>query len=216
MKSIDQLKRQQSGFTIVELMIAMAVLSVVLLVVTLAMLNIGNLYNKGINQAKVQNAARSLSDEISSHLQIMSQGASPVPSVVGQVNVEGQNVDVSVACMGDTRYTFVIGVQQGSNSTAEQPQIPHVLWRDKCEGPTPNLAASVPSSNGTELVPNRARLTQFEVSGTGVYNVKVGIAYGDNDLLTDPPSGANVRCKSGANTKFCATAYLNTKVASRL
>lgn len=216
MSHYDDVKFRQSGFTIVELMIAMAVLSVVLLVVTLAMLNIGNLYNKGINQAKVQNAARSLSDEISNHLQLMSQGASPVPGVVGSVNVQGQNISVYVACMGDTRYTFVIGIQQGSNSSPQQPQIPHVLWRDKCEGPTPNLTAATPSATGTELIPNRARLTQFEISGTGVYNVKVGIAYGDNDLLTDPPAGSGVRCKGGPNTKFCATAYLNTKVASRL
>ncbi len=211
--TLIELKHKQTGFTIVELMISMAVLSVLLVVVSMAMLSIGNLYYKGINQAKVQNSVRSISDEVSSHLQLMSgnSGIGPFERSIGS--------PIKAYCIGDVRYTYIVGIQQGNEATLDNPQIAHVLWRDNptgsCQDNIPDL--NNPATDGVDLVPANSRLTEFNVSqvSPGVYTVNVGIAYGENDLLT-ATQGADVRCKGDANTKFCASAYLNTKVARRL
>lgn len=215
-------KREQHGFTIVELMISMAILSVILVVVSVAMISIGNLYKKGINQAKVQTAVRNISSGISDQLRLNSGN-----SGVGSSNVLGQTAggqQVKAICIGDNRYTYVVGVQQGADSTESDPRSPHVLWRDKysggdCAASAPNISQNNPAGvDGVELIPDNARLTHFEVtetgSGSGVYVVRIGIAYGENDLLTG--AGLGTRCISDANTRFCATAYLQTKVAQRM
>ncbi len=63
----------QKGFTIIELMIATAVLSTILVMVTVVMVNIGSLYYKGINQARVQDDVRSIADEIIKNIQLNDQ-----------------------------------------------------------------------------------------------------------------------------------------------
>src|SRR3990172_9120101 len=62
------------GFTIVELMIATTIFSVILLIVTFGMLQIGRTYYKGITLTKTQNAARSIIDTISQDIQFSGEG----------------------------------------------------------------------------------------------------------------------------------------------
>lgn len=234
---------RQHGFTIVELMIATAVLSTILLLVTVLMVNIGRLYYKGINQARVQSNVRTVADEVAQQLRL-GDSVTESPASGPGLGAHGERA----ICVGSKRYTYVIGVQIGTpapGSTA--PTYQHVLWRDN--NPTPgscsvigasavNLTSSTQPSptslNGAELVAPRSRLINFSVSGASPYAVNVGMAYGDNDLLCSPSvSGScasnapamtalaqfttgNLLCKGGQGGQFCATAQLNTSVIRRL
>jgi prepilin-type N-terminal cleavage/methylation domain-containing protein len=219
------------GFTIVELLIATAVLSTILVLVSVVMVNIGKLYYKGINQARVQDDARSITDELAQHLSL----GDSYNHIVG---AGGQQA----YCIGTTRYTYVLYRQVGNDPTKQQS--PHVLWRDQLNSlgdcaSLPNLGAATPSANGTEMIAPNSRLTGFNIAGVSPYNLSVGVAYGDNDLLcdigvsnncklgnistliNDPAyapgnNGKNIRCKGDIGDQFCATSFLQTTVTRRL
>jgi type II secretory pathway pseudopilin PulG len=55
---------QKSGFTLVELMLAMGFVSVLLIAVLLTIIQIGGIYNRGLTLKEVSQAGRSLSSEI--------------------------------------------------------------------------------------------------------------------------------------------------------
>lgn len=55
---------KSNGFTLIELMLAMAFISVLLLAIALTIIQIGTTYNKGMTLKEVNQAARSISDEL--------------------------------------------------------------------------------------------------------------------------------------------------------
>lgn len=210
---IKELKRNdQEGFTIVELLIATAVLSTLLVVVSVMMANIGRLYYKGINQAKMQENVRSVVDDISERLQLNNSNV-----------LTANNGAVGAYCIGATRYTYVIGAQLKDDP--DPGEYKHVLWRDTISPGTcsvANLMLDNPSSNGSELITTRSRLTQFSINRTASpYVVTMKLVYGDNDQIDDPSIpgvqtiGAGVKCLSQAGNQFCATASLTTTVVQR-
>ena len=75
---------KQAGFTIVELMIATAILSTILLLVTTMMINIGNLYYKGVNQARVQDGVRTLADDVGELVVSLLDVLAKIPVLVHQ------------------------------------------------------------------------------------------------------------------------------------
>lgn len=184
------IRKSQTGFTIVELMIALSVLSILLLLSALTLINLGKIYVKGNNQANAQNIARNIIGDLSSQLQL--GGATPI------INIDSPNS--GSFCIGTTRYDYIVGRQvDGRSASATQ----HALWRDtmtssgacptlaSMQSNTPHDSLSNKDSNGnfigTELIPANVRLTNFNVTPvsqqSGVYKISVGVAYGDDDLL---------------------------------
>jgi prepilin-type N-terminal cleavage/methylation domain-containing protein len=220
----------ERGFTIIELMIATAILATILVLLTAMIIGIGKLYYKGLNQARVQDATRSVIDDVSQQLQL--SGATPL-----LVNANISGIPMNAYCIGTTRYSFVVGKQIGTGTdittSGTTPQIPHVLWRDTNTSGgcapldltqnDPTAAAPVgTSANGSELTPPNSRLTDFSIAGmppAGVspYAVSIEVAYGNSDLLssTSGPAGSVV-CKVTAGEQYCATASLTTTIVSRL
>lgn len=196
-------KISEQGFTIIELMIATAVLSTILVIVTAVMINIGRLYYKGLSQARVQSSVRTIADDITQHLELTDKSRTLNTSIIG-----GRTV--SVYCIGNTRYSFITGVRMGTQGFS------HILWRDEL-GATcapANLTQTTPSAGGVELVPDRSRLTIFNVSIDSPYSIDVGVAYGDDDLLTG--TGLATRCTGGTGGQYCGTAALSTTAVRRL
>jgi len=231
-------KRSQKGFTIIELMIATSVLSVILLLVTSMIIGIGTLFYKGINQSRIQDAVRTTTDQLSKQLQLA--GVQP------SHGVDSGDPNVNVYCAGDTRYTFIlntpIGGQVDSNipTSPTGPNYAHVLWRDNITGCDDKTGADLKNANpnhadgatnGSELVTPNSRLTAFcigtiQTNGTTTtcnyarenltspYSVSIGMVYGADDLLN--LAGINTTCKGVTGDQFCATASLTTTVVSRL
>lgn len=229
-------RRQDQGFTIIELMIATSIVSVILLMVSIIIINIGGLYYKGISQANAQDTVRRISDELTQQLQLSDtiprRPATPAPDGVESV------------CIGTTRYTYLIGKQIGADTK-------HVLWRDKVSSAacpvistagslnvdSPSLTGSL--GGGVELVGPRSRLTKFTIISPSPYTITVNIALGERDLLCDSgtsndcnvttpsthiwnpstPTGT-IRCKGnkgvGNSQRFCGTANLTTIAVRRL
>lgn len=239
-------KLRQEGFTIIELLISTAVLSTILVTVTIIMINIGNLYYKGVNQARVQDAARNITDEISQRLQLNSQ-----PQVYSAASAPNGS---QAYCVGTTRYTYVLGVQIGTRGPGTPPPsaVPfqHILWRDTIASAGNCVTASLTSADpslgsdaggvnavdGTELITSASRLFNFSISpSTSPYTVKVGVAYGADDLfcsssvpnscttatamsLLSNYTNGNLNCKGSIShgDQFCSTSNLSTTVVQRL
>ncbi len=234
-------KTKQQGFTIIELMIATTVMSVLLLLVTIIIVNIGNLYYKGITQARAQDNARAILDDVSQRVRTTDSKANLSPLSLDTFS--------QAYCLGSVRYTYALNRQVGPSQ--------RVLWRDNiapgaCPAPANTvLTGPVVPATGTEMITPRARLTNFCITGSGSppcnpnggspYTITVDIAVGDDDQLCNslsaPTSDCNdtsipdvthlsnlkatsrkILCRGhlGNAQQFCATANLTTTSVQRL
>lgn len=213
------MKINNRGFTIIELMIATAVFSVILLVLTAGILQIGRAYQKAMIQSKTLEVARTVSDDIAQAIQFSGGDIlSPLPAVSG----------VNGSCVGSRVYSYKLGTQLTASSG-------HVFVganRANCDG------AAVDINNGVEMLGQYMRVTKLAiapVSGvSGLYSVQVTIAYGDNDLFCEAGTPAcsdgnvamtdaemvnatSLQCKNIRDgTQFCAVSELNTSVVKRI
>lgn len=211
------LRTSQSGFTILELMVATVVLSVVLLISTMAIMGVNRLYYKGQNAIHTNDTARNILQDVSKQIEFGAQTpnlaaspaispcpAAPNPALSLWCSSTAQG-KVYAYCIDTTRYSFALNTQyiDGTN---------HVLWEDtiapsdvtNCRplnvfslsaGVPQTTSGAVAGTNGKELLLPNMRLTGFEIqqnTATGAYNVTVDVVYGSDDLLTAiPPADAN-------------------------
>lgn len=211
---------QASGFTILELLIASAVFSIILLVVAVGVMRFTEQYYKGITSSKAQAAAREIMAEISQAIEFGTSYGSvgPDPNGVGGI------------CLESTVYGYVLGQQVTDTAPLKQGdpwyQGYHGLVAingGKCDtgfisGALNTQALSIGSR---ELLGRHMRLSALQVSQIGnLYTIHVRVIYGDSDLLTPAVSSSTdwskESCISGTDTQFCAVSDLQTTVERRL
>ncbi len=207
------MKKNQAGFTLVELLIATSIFAVILLAATATLIQVGRMYYKGVIASRTQDTARTLTDDISRSLQF-SGGTVPTLNL-------GGSPPVSAICFADTRLTFVVNVQAPEN-------IAHALWQDTIAGPgscaaSPiSLTAPNPGGlDGKDLLDPHMRLTKLSVTPSAgspdVYDVEVGVAYGDTDLFNLDGMGKPVSCKGSVlGGQWCAISEIKTQVFRRV
>lgn len=226
MKTHTLIPKRQNGFTIIELMIATVTFSLVLIMCTAGIVQIGRLYYKGLISQRTQEAARSITDEISQSIQL--NGGKITPTVAGG----------KIFCIGDQRYSYRLGVQVDGGTTHA-----FVLENKTCavnDNTADDIvhASYAPTSPYRTFVPSKMRLANLVVRdiglGNDLYEVKVRIVYGDNDLLCSaavsgsctnntPLTNAQIlanrdlACKSQrTGGQFCAFSELSTTVQKRI
>lgn len=216
--------RKQAGFTILELMIATMVFSVILLLVTYGIIQIGNRYYKSVLQAQTQTATRNAVDEIARNIQFSS--GSVVPNDTG-VFIKGY-------CINGIQYTAYLHRMQGG-SLAKHTLLARPDPGNNCQVPASNshdFTDNTVTAN-RDLLGNRMRVVKFAVEPvpgqTGVFKITLRVASGDDDLLCSPSandcndSGTSTHldntdlvCKLQKGSAYCAVSELTTYVTSRL
>src|SRR6185437_5108772 len=138
-------RNTSEGFTILELMIAASVFSVILLVVASGVISFTNDYYKGITSSKTQDIARSVINTLTQAIQFCT---TPPASLPASGNAQG-------FCIGNTMYSYVIG-QQLSDTPPDgtKHQAWHSLVADNSGCGVPN----VPNSNAALLATQRELL----------------------------------------------------------
>jgi len=218
--------KDKNGFTIVELMIAMTILSVILLMVALIMTNIGALYSKGVDLTNVQNVNRNLISELASSVEFSGQPMEG-PNQVTDLTYSGIPIQVYAICFGSTRYSYTLGIP-GSNNP-----IPHTVWKDEMSGVgsceplnvgqfTPvceqaNCLSSIPGSGGN-LVSSNMHLATLRVSqyNSRLYAISIGLVYGQKGMFETidghlaQTSQGNYICNNQTGDQFCASSFLQT------
>jgi prepilin-type N-terminal cleavage/methylation domain-containing protein len=196
MKYLQRAKTNQSGFTIIELLIATLVFSMILLMVTIGVIQITRVYYKGITEANTQNTARAVMDEITQGIQF--SGGKVSATQTGQASF----------CIGDQQYSYALGKQLGSQTTK-------ALWKTNTPGCSGNPAAA---SSGKEFLSPKMRLSNLAVSslGNNLWKVSLTVTYGDDDMMTNPAS-TSPKCKGiQAGSQFCSISTLTSTVIQRV
>lgn len=224
MKRRNHLPRSESGFTIVELMIATVVSTVLLLVITFGVVHFTNDYYKGVNSSNTQATTQNAIDAITQAVQFNASGT------------VGTSVTPGIFCAGTQVFLYTLGAQlTGAPSSSN--------WGlYQLNNPSPNCVVPADTSGGTELLSKYMRLTYVDLSRIGtsdVWNLELRVAYGDSDLLCRPAPGiavgaqgncqsgqpfalgANVKghdvaCKITTGSQFCTVTDLSTAVGQRI
>lgn len=211
--------KNQSGFTIIEVLIATLVFSVVLIICLQGVTQIGKLYYKGVSSAQTQELIRNLSADFTQQIQF--GGKEPIAVVSGQ---GGTPV---IFCVGDYSYRAVLNRPLGQNG------VDSILKRQTYSGNCTDLTDSS-FNNAIELASKNMRIQKINITNLngGLWSIDIKVALGENDLLVipvpegqTPPPGyvddpayyGDVHCQSGINgSEFCATAELSTNVIRRI
>jgi prepilin-type N-terminal cleavage/methylation domain-containing protein len=218
----------EAGFTVLELMIATAVFSVVLLLLMISIIEVGRMYFKGITSSTTQGTARAAIDDITQTIQYgkVSFVSTGGPTASGSAILHSY-------CFNNMRFTYTINTQLETTPSGAG-QFTHALWRDLYnDGGCPPLDLGDPAAvansktnrKGHELLGDHMRLTNFtivpdSVSGSNLIHVSLWVAYGDDDLLVPalaPDTAGSRHCVvSHDGGQFCSFSELETDVVKRL
>ncbi len=231
--------KSDRGFTIVELMIALSVLSVILVMSTLIMIQITSLYTKGINSSNLQNTTRNIMADLSSQIQF--GGSAPFATTCTAPAPETCYADIYFAggqptyafCINTTRYTYRFDRKKGTDQSRipSQQVTPHVLWRDTmatnatCKAlnisgagtPKDRFTGLATKTKGYDVIPDQMRLTKFRIKdiGDSSYQLDIWTAYGDGDLVKTNNLTRHSTCSGGAGTAFCGVSELTDAITRR-
>ncbi len=208
-------KKHQAGFTILEVMIATMVFTVVLLICTYAVTRIGQLYFKGVTSSQIQDLTRKLSDEFTGQIQFGS--SLPIPDSISG----GSPATPLIFCVGDNRYRAVMNQKLGD------PGVDTVLQRIPYSGACDLNDTGFAGS--TELAVNNMRILKLSiirsVTDPYIWSIDIRLALGDSDIFDYPVTGAtdlpavygSAICKSGiSGSQFCATSELQSTILRRV
>jgi len=209
-------KARTQGFTVVELLIATAVFSAVLLVSLIGFLQIGQIFYKGVTAARTHETTKDTMNSLASDIRFAAAISQSNPQPTGSGTSQ-------YFCAGSHRYTFNPGrmVDRADYDNTTR----FGLIRDTL--PVSGSCASPIGPSGTgyytpeELLGNRMRVSDIGIqrlTGSGLdnlYTISVKIAYGDNSVLqnTADSDPTNDTCDSGLRTsQYCHVSVLKTTV----
>lgn len=190
-------KLQSKGFTIIELLIATVIFSLILLIISGAIIQFSRIYYKGVISSKTQETARSIVDEVSRAAQFGTTLDSP-----------SDNPDDPTSgafCLGDKRFRYVLKqIRAGADRILIADTSPA-----SCE-----MSMVGTSDDDRELLGDEMQLLEFKVTGdsvTGRYDVTVTVAYGtDVDIATKTCPALNF------GGQYCAVSTVKSTVTKRL
>lgn len=112
-----KINKNQRGFTIIELLIATVVFSILLLVMLEAFIRTGDLFYKGVSMSKTQEDARNIVQSVSDDIQFTNAQAPVITAAPGASGV---------FCIGNHRYAYQIGayVTPGGNYGLARDDVP--------------------------------------------------------------------------------------------
>lgn len=216
---------RNAGFTIIELMIATLVFSLIILLLSFGVIDITKVYYKGITQSDTQNTARNVASDISQALQFN-----------GQFTQLSPNGTTRSFCIGTTQYSYRLGYQLTGSSSPAATQTRYALLESDTGCPTaivgcpgvPDLSAGTCIATGSkELLGQNMRLSNLTVAQPdpntepSLYKIDVRVVYGDDDLLYSPSGNSqgsqatDANCRGTAGEQFCAVSELVTTVQQR-
>jgi Tfp pilus assembly protein PilV len=212
-----------SGFTIIELLIATLIFTLILILLTTGVMQFTRQYYKGVVSSQTQSTARAILEDVAQAIQFNPGTVSTLTSYTAVPNPAGPPLGY---CIGASkRYSFALNKQVVDNSpSAALNQGYHGLVSDSvtgCSSNTPALGiggATLSTPNARELVARNMRITKFSITqpagNDGLYTITVRVIYGDQDLLSG--GFPNQQCAATAGPSFCAVSELTTTVQKRV
>lgn len=205
---------RSKGFTVVELMIAIAIFGLVLLFVATAIMQVSRLYYRNLTETKVQNTNRELVDGISRAIQF--NGGTVTDTPPGAVGGSA----TYTFCIGNQQYSYKLGQQlvEGTAGVNQSRRVLVVRTLSGCTSSSLPPSMTNPAAAGREILTPKMRIAKLEVksAGSDYYTIKSRIVYGDPDLLNNPTAD-NATCRNiTSGTQFCAVSDITAAVAKRV
>lgn len=176
------MKRQKKGFTVVELMIATTVFSIILLLALAGFLQIGHLFYKGVNITRTTDVAKQIATSIKNDIAFDPEDTA-IDLNSSPVIVDGiGTVNRQYFCAGSKRYAFILGRQLDAAAQAEEMETGVSGWhkfallKDKDEvsgcpdpfGGANSIDPNNPDNPVTELLGDKMRLSNLTVCQLGL------------------------------------------------
>ncbi|HEX7963913.1 MAG TPA: prepilin-type N-terminal cleavage/methylation domain-containing protein [Candidatus Saccharimonadales bacterium] len=198
------------GFTIVELMMATLVFSLILLLVTIGVLQVNRVYYKGVTEANTQNVARGIMDTIAQAIQFDGGTVTPLPT--NSAPVAGSQYYV---CVNNQQFVYRPGYQLVTGSPGTHQTTQSLIQRTI----SGSCAAPGGPVTGRELLSPNMRLSNLQISQIGttnLYKVQVSVTYGDDTVMNNPITAAPTCLGIRAGNQFCSTTSLSTVIEKRI
>jgi type II secretory pathway pseudopilin PulG len=237
-----EISNTENGFTIVELLIATTIFSMVIIVILYGVLSFTHAYYSGVNNTTTQGTARTVLNTIAQSIEFSGNSIVTTP-----VSLPAPGNPVAF-CAGDATYIYDWGTAYSSAAPLSSTNAGLYVAPGSCNTTAPY---PIPIPNGRELLSDNMRITYLTVSqstaGSRLYTISLGLAYGDKDLLCNASrngSGSgggclrgdalntqdivvgnsayvggpenDVECRQTTGWQFCAHAGLSTTVSLRV
>lgn len=209
------------GFTLVELLLALAFVGFVLIFVVTTVVQVLRTYNKGLAIKEINQTARSVTEDMTRVI----RGTSRYNVVTAPLSDPGGNK--ARVCFDGVSYVWNF-TNSSMNQYTDGGRV--VLARVDDPGsslctPVSGVYPNVNRANALELLTDRVWVHQFTVTptvGGGFINVFIQLSTAD-DLTqpalnydpTNPDPSARVYCKGGGEGQFCAVANFTSSVNAR-
>ncbi len=200
-------KTRAQGFTLVELMLAMAFLGFLLLFIVVAMIQLIGTYNKGLAYKEINQAGRTITEELTRNIRTSGSAAVNSQYVArGRLCVAGQ------AYIWNSPTTAPLNQYQNTNEAIDGViRVPDTAGQYCSGDATP---PAVDRSQETVLARGNVQIRELTAkSADNGRLITLNILFstsGDNA----PPNGSN-ECLPGRLGEYCAVAAFDITVANR-
>lgn len=201
-------KRASQGFTLTELMIAMAFLAFVLIFIVTAMVQYMGTYNKGLVYKEINQAGRTIFEDVtrsirtsSANVRYMDEGRLCVGGQTYVWNTENPNTNNEYDAGSPADGEEIAGIIRVADSTGSlcTGGLPDIPQAGEIVVASPNVA--VQSFTGRSADSGRLYSLALELSTSGA-NAPVNIA-------------GNIQCAPDRSGDFCAVASFETNITTR-
>jgi prepilin-type N-terminal cleavage/methylation domain-containing protein len=221
-------RKNNEGFTLVELMIATMIFSMVLVVLLASFLQIARMFYKGVSISSTNEAARSLIEEVVNDVRFSSASTAcdptaPLPN--------GCPNNKKYFCIGNHRYTYVLTKKVTSTDVASPTasSLNAGIMQDTVNSCLPPISASDNGTNPRQLLGLNMQLNEMEFkpadngvlvhahvllygADSNVFASYANPAHTPAEALVDP----DAHCSGNLlDTQLCATADFQTIVSVR-
>lgn len=213
----------QTGFTIIELMLAMSFVAMLLLAIAMVTIQIGHIYTKGITLREVNQAGRQLSDE----LQRSIAASGPINILPGSgSHLIDQSGEGGRLCVGN--YTYVWNYGKALTSATGGPNvydtgttpIRFVKVADTGASLCADPSKKIVQANATELLDSGDRelvLHTFQmtpqvsdaISGQAMYAINLTLGTNDQEELMTGDQSCKPPVDSKGGQDYCAVNQFN-------
>lgn len=216
----------QAGFTLVELLLALAFVGFVLIFATTTIIQVMRTYNKGLAIKEINQTARSAMEDMSRIIRVSNPSAI-VTLATTAPNVTGPTANQGRICLGSVSYVWNF-TNATTNRYTDGSRVNFARINDPgsslCVG-APGSYPQVNKTEATELLSSNVWVQQLTVVpgvGSEFYDIFLQFSTVEDPASpaityawSDPTPANRVACKGGNQGQFCAVASFSTTVNAR-
>ena len=195
---------KQKGFTLVELLLATAFFSFILLFVVVGFVQINRQYTKGVTVRRVQNNARSVLEDITR-------------SIRDSEGIDTYNSSTPYRiCIGDLRYGWNQNTDPGNSAAFTDERytnaVPFQLVKDYSPG---GCNAAFVEGVAEPMIDDNVAVQSIELAPIGASSWRLSITLSSAERFDLTQYGTDAACDVGVGDQYCDVAKLETVISVR-